>query len=156
MNRWILPTLVLAFLISACAAQVAIEPSASPTASPSESASASEPLPTVEPADKETDEPVTGDVPAAMIEAMKTDAAARAGVDSEDVAVVNAEAVTWNDGSLGCPEPGMGYTQALVPGYHVILEADSVEYDYRAADNGAFKLCENPGDPGTDGGIVDY
>jgi hypothetical protein len=29
----------------------------------------------------------------------------------------------WNDGSLGCPEPGMMYTQALVNGYWLIIEA---------------------------------
>ena len=36
-----------------------------------------------------------------------------------DLKVLSAEAVTWSDGSLGCPEPGMMYTQALVPGYRV-------------------------------------
>ena len=33
--------------------------------------------------------------------------------------VVQVEEVTWPDGSLGCPQPGMAYTQALVPGYRV-------------------------------------
>lgn len=155
MNRWILPIVLLVILMSACAAQVAVDPTTSPTAVSTESPSASEPLPTVEPSDKEPDEPVTGEVPAAILDDMKDDAAARAGVDRDAVAVVSAEAVTWNDGSLGCPEPGMGYTQALVPGYHVILEAEGVEYDYRAADNGAFKLCENPGEP-AGGGMSDY
>ena len=42
-------------------------------------------------------------------------------------------AVTWNDGSLGCPEPGMFYTQALVDGYHVILQAGDEELDYRVS-----------------------
>jgi hypothetical protein len=27
--------------------------------------------------------------------------------------VVSAKAVTWSDGSLGCPEPGKLYTQAF-------------------------------------------
>jgi hypothetical protein len=38
--------------------------------------------------------------------------------------VVQAEAVTWPDGALGCPEPGIVYTQALVPGYWVVVEAE--------------------------------
>ena len=48
-----------------------------------------------------------------------------------DPEVVSAEAVTWNDGSLGCPEAGQAYTQALVEGYQVILEVDGERYDYR-------------------------
>ena len=44
----------------------------------------------------------------------------------EDVTVVSYEDVTWPDGALGCPEPGMSYTQALVPGARLVLEADGV------------------------------
>ena len=40
-----------------------------------------------------------------------------------DIKVLSAEAVTWPDGSLGCPQPGMMYTQALVPGFRIVLQA---------------------------------
>ena len=74
-----------------------------------------------------------------------TDAAARAGVDPAEVTVVSAEAVTFPDGGLGCPEPGMMYTQVLTPGYRVVVEAGGREYDYRAgARGGAVRWCENP------------
>ena len=46
-------------------------------------------------------------------------AAGHTGVSVSDMTVLRAESVTWPDGSLGCPEPGMQYTQALVPGYWV-------------------------------------
>ena len=37
------------------------------------------------------------------------DAERRTGVARSELTVISAEAVTWADGSLGCPEPGMSY-----------------------------------------------
>jgi hypothetical protein len=88
--------------------------------------------------------PVTGGVPAELLDEIIADAAERVGVAVADVAVVRAEAVTWPDGSLGCPEPDMGYTQALVPGYWVVVDAEGQELDYRVGRQGSFRLCENP------------
>ena len=59
-----------------------------------------------------------------------------------DPEVVSAEAVTWNDGSLGCPEAGQAYTQALIDGYQVILEVDGERYDYRVGSGASVRLCE--------------
>ena len=75
------------------------------------------------------------------------DAAERTGEEPDAIEVVQATAVTWNDGSLGCPEPGMFYTQALVDGYHVILRAGDEELDYRVGAQGGFRLCEGRGRP---------
>ena len=55
---------------------------------------------------------------------------------------MSAQAVTWNDGSLGCPEPGQAYTQALVDGYQVVLEVDGDRYDYRVGNGASVKLCD--------------
>jgi hypothetical protein len=92
-----------------------------------------------------TSEPpmVTGEVPAGLIGEIVADAAQRLSVAVVDVEVVRAEAVTWPDGSLGCPEPGIVYTQALVPGYWVVVEADERQLDYRAGRRGSFLLCED-------------
>ena len=60
----------------------------------------------------------------------------------EDIRVLSAVEVTWNDGSLGCPEPGMMYTQALVPGYRIVLESAGVAYDYHGAKTGKPRLCQ--------------
>ena len=59
-----------------------------------------------------------------------------------DPEVVSADAVTWSDGSLGCPEAGQSYTQALVDGYQVILEVDGERYDYRVGSGSAVRLCD--------------
>ena len=41
----------------------------------------------------------------------------------DQVKVLTVESVTWSDGSLGCPEPGMMYTQALVRGHRIRVDA---------------------------------
>ena len=89
--------------------------------------------------------PAAGAVPDEILQKAITDAATQAGVDPAAVTVVSAEATTWNDGSLGCPEPGKVYTQALVPGYKIVLEAGGRTLDYHASETGSVKLCEGPG-----------
>jgi hypothetical protein len=79
-----------------------------------------------------------------IVEPVRADAATRAGVDPATVEVVTADATEWNDGSLGCPEPGMVYTQAIVSGWHVVVRAGGREYDYRVTGPGRFRLCEHP------------
>jgi hypothetical protein len=74
-------------------------------------------------------------------------AAGQAGVETDAVRVVIAEHVTWSDGSIGCPEPGMMYTQALVPGYRVVLDAGGRQLNFHATESGDFRYCENPRPP---------
>jgi thiamine pyrophosphate-dependent acetolactate synthase large subunit-like protein len=57
------------------------------------------------------------------------------------VVLIGSEDVTWRDGSLGCPQRGMAYTQALVPGYRVRLQAGDRAFDYHASARGALVLC---------------
>jgi hypothetical protein len=86
----------------------------------------------------------TGDVPDAILSAILADAAERTGAGTEEIAVTRGEAVTWNDGSLGCPEPDTSYTQALVDGYHVVLDVDGETLDYRVGSGADFRLCDSP------------
>jgi hypothetical protein len=90
-------------------------------------------------------DPVRGEVPDEILQKiigkLMTDIAA----DRADIAVLHAESLTWNDGSLGCGKPGQFYTQALVPGYRVVLGHAGQQYDYRATERGLFMLCEQPG-----------
>jgi hypothetical protein len=93
-----------------------------------------------------SDLPTTGEVPEPVMTAVLADLATRTGGDTSQAQVVTAEAVEWPNGALGCPEPGMMYTQVIVPGYHVVLSLDGREYDYRVAGEGdVIRLCENPG-----------
>jgi hypothetical protein len=92
----------------------------------------------------------TTSAPAALLDSLRADLARRTGVAAGDVHVVSARAMWWNDGSLGCPQPGMAYMQMIVDGYWVILEAQGRQYDYRTGPGDAFVLCERP--PQTPGG----
>ena len=67
------------------------------------------------------------------IGAALADASARSGVPAEAIAVASALAVTWSDGSLGCPQPDMAYTMALVPGYLLVLEVAGERVEYHGA-----------------------
>ena len=84
----------------------------------------------------------TGDVPDEILQAAIAAAAQETGADPSTITVVSAEATTWNSGALGCPKPGEMYTQALVPGYRIVLEAGGRELDYHASESGTIKLCE--------------
>lgn len=55
--------------------------------------------------------------------------------------VVEVERVTWRDGSLGCPQAGVAYTQALVPGWRIVLAAGSRSFEYHASEGGRAVHC---------------
>ena len=82
-----------------------------------------------------------GEVPQAILQPILKEATALAKVGRDQLVVVRAESVVWNDGSLGCPEPGMMYTQALVNGYWILIEAAGWTYDFRVGSGGSFRLC---------------
>jgi hypothetical protein len=71
----------------------------------------------------------------------REDLARRLRVDPGELDVVSVEEVTWPDGSLGCPEPGMSYTEALVEGSKVVLGYDGRVYVYHAGDDDQPFLC---------------
>lgn len=85
--------------------------------------------------------PAAGYALAGAVAAARADAARRSGLAPEALELISAEPVTWRDGSLGCPEPGRFYTQALVPGYRVRLRGPGGEMDYHASVRGALVLC---------------
>ncbi len=81
---------------------------------------------------------VPPDVMQRLIEAAARDA----GVNADEVVLERAEDTTWRDGSLGCPQPNMAYTQALVEGYWVVLHAGGEEFDMRVTRRGTFTRCQ--------------
>lgn len=80
-------------------------------------------------------------IPADVLDPIVADAATRGGVDAGSITVVAASAETWPNGALGCPDPGAFYTQAIVHGWKVIVEASGTRLDYRSSGPGRFKLC---------------
>jgi hypothetical protein len=95
--------------------------------------------------------PPPGEPIAEVVDAAVDDLAARMRADRSAIQVLSFEEVTWRDGSLGCPEPGEFYTQALVDGYRVVLSYDSRVYLYHAgSDRDAFLCPSDEKDGGYD------
>lgn len=61
-------------------------------------------------------------------------------VPAEEIEVIRVEEVQWPNSALGWPEPGMMYTEALVPGYRVILGCGGRQFEYHTTATGAGKL----------------
>ena len=170
--------IVLALILSACGAEIpAAGPYSSEVESPSTSTTivtlTSEPVPPTTVADAPTPSPitettmpsreppervdpdpgpkVTGEVPEDLLVPVLNDAASRLGVTVDQLTVMRAEAVVWSDGSLGCPQPGQSYIQALVSGYWVEVSDGEKLLDYRLTESGAFFVCEGGPGAGTSG-----
>jgi hypothetical protein len=129
-------------------AELTVAPTATPTQEPDAGGRGIRLTPTLLPSLERVPvsepSPVTGEVPTELLEAILEDAEARTGIEAAEMDLLRAEAVAWNDGSLGCPQPDVMYTQAPVDGYWVVLKAEGKELDYRAAQSGHFSLCEHP------------
>lgn len=76
-----------------------------------------------------------------VVAAALADASKRSNVPVAALKVESAESVTWRDGSLGCPQLRMNYTQALVPGFRVRIRAGDSLFDYHASRGGTPQLC---------------
>jgi hypothetical protein len=86
---------------------------------------------------------VDGEVPTALLDKIRAELAGEQGVSVADVKVISAKSVNWPNGALGCPKPGRMYTQAIVPGYRIELEAGGKRFAYHAAARGGYKRCDN-------------
>ena len=78
----------------------------------------------------------------AMLTQVKDDLAKRLSIDPSKIELVEMSSVTWPDGSLGCPKPGMAYTQMLVDGMRIRLKAGSQVYEYHSGGSRPAFLCE--------------
>ena len=57
------------------------------------------------------------------------------------ITVDTVRAVTWQDTSIGCPEPGVAYGQVLTPGHQVTLQAGDSTHSVHIANGKAF-VCQ--------------
>jgi hypothetical protein len=145
-------TVVLVLLLTACGGQER------PTVEPGDEADGAfdgtvEGTDEAGDADDDADGDAAGDTMSLdhATDAAVADLAAEEGVDEAAIEVVSADRVTWSDGSLGCPEPGGMYTQALVPGYRIVLAVDGTEVHYHGADGSAPSRCDDPIPPADEG-----
>ena len=69
------------------------------------------------------------------------DLSARTEIAADAIVVSEARVVQWGSGAVGCPRDGMNYTQAIVPGVLVILQADGVFYRYHGRSDSKLSYC---------------
>jgi hypothetical protein len=69
--------------------------------------------------------------------------ASELGVAGGAVSFVQAEAVEWNDSSLGCPKPDQVYMQVITPGYKITLQAQGRSYEYHTDSGKRAVRCES-------------
>lgn len=85
----------------------------------------------------------TGEVPQQILSVFRDDLARRALVKPETITLVSATEQQWPDGSMGCAKPGEMYTQMIVPGYRVVLQAAGEKFAYHSDQRGNFVVCAN-------------
>lgn len=97
--------------------------------------------------------PEPADYPASLhpadqrVGAAIADLASRLGVERGVIELLDARRVTWRDGSVGCPEPGIAYSHALVPGSLVVLRIEDSSFRYHAAGDALPFYCPSPEAP---------
>lgn len=80
--------------------------------------------------------------PEPLVALATADAARRTGAAPGDVRIARVESREWPDRSLGCPRPGMGYAQAITPGYLIVAEAAGQQLEYHT-DHAQVMLCSS-------------
>jgi len=79
-----------------------------------------------------------------LVQQAQEDLAERLNVSIETIEFLKFEDMIWPDGSLGCPVPGMAYTQVLVEGYRILLQYADQVYAYHGGGSRPPFLCQNP------------
>lgn len=80
----------------------------------------------------------------ALISKARTDLAKRLAVEPDEIHFIKFKPVVWPDGGLGCPRPGMVYTQVQQDGVLIRFEVRGRRYDYHGGAGRDPFLCENP------------
>jgi hypothetical protein len=126
--------LTATLVASACGPKVS---TTTPTAATTTAAAASPP--TLTPAMLPT--PLPEAQPA--VDQAVQDAAGRLSVSAGDLRVDQVEARQWPDASLGCPQPGLLYSQIVTPGFLIVISSTSGrQLEYHADSRGRVVLCK--------------
>ena len=71
----------------------------------------------------------------------RQDLAKRLELELDEVSLSGATPVRWRSGAMGCPKPGMEYTQALLKGVLIMLRVGNTAYRYHAIPAGEPFYC---------------
>jgi hypothetical protein len=141
-RRTRLVCLIAATLAMAGCASSAPAPPAAPTTSTT--------VATTSPPPASPASPVPGQLPRsssnpdaqAASDAALADAAAHLGVSRADLTLEQIDAREWGDSSLGCPRPGLLYSQVVTPGFLIVVTSGTKVLEYHADARGRVVLCK--------------
>ena len=77
-----------------------------------------------------------------LVDQAVADLATRLKIDASNIETMSAQSVSWPDGGLGCPQPGMAYTQVMVDGSLIQLSVNGTTYSYHSGGSRAPFLCQ--------------
>jgi hypothetical protein len=77
-----------------------------------------------------------------VVDAALRDAAAHLGVGIDSLHVDQVEARQWGDSSLGCPRPGLMYSQIVTPGFLVVISGTGKVLEYHSDARARIVLCQ--------------
>ena len=60
---------------------------------------------------------------------------------ADEINLISIQSVEWPDNSLGCPQPGTGYSQVITPGYQIYLEWERAVYIFHTDTVDQILLC---------------
>ena len=84
--------------------------------------------------------PVAGSVEAKVAQALSK----KTGVDTSKLVLTAKDALDWPDSALGCPAPGMMYSQIVTPGFKLIYSDGAKTYEVHTDRSGnRAVLCQN-------------
>lgn len=137
-SRYAVLLLGVVFTLSACAVESASMSSGEePTVE-----STVQSVTSTSPSDGPTTEPLLDSV-----SAVRESLANSEGVGIGRVILTVQEEVVWPNGALGCSEPGMSYTQALVNGSRVVFSIDGEDFHFHSGRTGTYTYCGAPDKP---------
>jgi hypothetical protein len=98
------------------------------------------PVATEEPASPEEETTsMPADLTPAQLAAI-TSLSEKLSIAADEIKLVSTEAVTWPDGCLGIVRMGVMCTQAEVPGFKIMLDANGQEYEFHTNQDGSVVL----------------
>ncbi|MEW6491703.1 MAG: S-layer homology domain-containing protein [Cyanobacteriota bacterium] len=93
--------------------------------------------------DRDDDDDDSEAVPKSCRDSVYKDVTKQSGIPASQLRIVKAERQTWSNGCLGLEIPGTGCTQAMVPGWRIVVASDKQLWVYRTDKSGSMvKLDE--------------
>ena len=74
--------------------------------------------------------------------------ASQLNVPGPSISVVSVIEAQWPDSSLGCPQPGQAYVQAVTSGYVFILKSADTDYEVHVDKDQHYIVCTQQGSAG--------